>query len=174
MAGGQVADLGCGPGHVGAYLHGLGPPVVGVDLSPAMIDIATRTYPGMRFQVGSMLDLDLPDASPAGVVALYSIIHIPTAQPPRVFAEVHRALSPGGQALFAFQTGDGSPTHRDRRVARPPRLAHRLVAAAGRRHRPPRPAGLPVHARLHRDPGEAEARPRAYVFARKGDAVREA
>ena len=34
-------------------------------------------------------------------------------------------------------------------------------------------AGFPVHARLHRDPGEAEAPPRAYVFARKGDAVRD-
>ena len=109
---GDVADLDCGPGHVGAYLHGLGLPVVGVDLSPAMIDIAAATYPELRFQVGSMLDLDIPDASLAGVVAFYSIIHIPTEQLPRVFAEIHRVLSPGGRVLVAFQTGDGTPTHR--------------------------------------------------------------
>ena len=172
--GGEVADLGCGPGHVGAYLHGLGLPVVGVDLSPAMIDIAAAAYPELRFQVGSMLDLDLPDASLAGVVAFYSIIHVPTEQLPRVFAEVHRVLSPGGRALFAFQTGDGTPTHR--RDAE--WLGHRVSLTAWCRPLDDvtgllAAAGLPVHAQLHRDPDEAEAQPRAYVFARKGDAVRD-
>lgn len=31
--GGPVADLGSGPGHVAAHLHGLGLDVVGIDLS---------------------------------------------------------------------------------------------------------------------------------------------
>ncbi|MGW0595203.1 class I SAM-dependent methyltransferase, partial [Streptosporangium sp. NPDC002607] len=50
---GQVADLGCGPGHITAYLDGLGLAVVGVDASPAMIELARQAYPGLRFDVGS-------------------------------------------------------------------------------------------------------------------------
>lgn len=44
--GGPVADVGCGPGHVTAHLHGLGVDAFGVDLSPAMIDVARRDHPG--------------------------------------------------------------------------------------------------------------------------------
>jgi SAM-dependent methyltransferase len=40
--GGPVADLGCGPGHVTAHLQELGISAFGVDLSPAMIDVARR------------------------------------------------------------------------------------------------------------------------------------
>jgi trans-aconitate methyltransferase len=47
--GGPVADLGCGPGHVTAHLDGLGLSVFGVDLSPGMVEVARRTYPGLRF-----------------------------------------------------------------------------------------------------------------------------
>lgn len=72
-----VADLGCGPGHYTAYLHSRGVPVFGVDLSPQMIELACREYPGIRFEVGSMLELELPDGSVGGVSSHYSIIHTP-------------------------------------------------------------------------------------------------
>src|SRR5262245_60611420 len=55
--GGPVADVGCGPGHVTAHLNGLGVDAFGVDLSPAMIGVAQRDHPGLRFEVGSMTDL---------------------------------------------------------------------------------------------------------------------
>lgn len=58
--GGQVVDVGCGPGHVAAHLHDLGVDVLGVDLSRGMIDVARRDHPGLRFEVGSMTDLHLP------------------------------------------------------------------------------------------------------------------
>jgi SAM-dependent methyltransferase len=66
---GPVADVGCGPGRVTGYLNGLGLPVFGIDLSPEMIAVARRTYPDLRFEVGSMLRLDLPDAALGGVLA---------------------------------------------------------------------------------------------------------
>jgi SAM-dependent methyltransferase len=43
--GGPVADVGCGPGHVTAHLLGLGIDAFGIDLSPAMIDVARRDHP---------------------------------------------------------------------------------------------------------------------------------
>jgi SAM-dependent methyltransferase len=39
---GAVCDLGCGPGHVGRYLHDRGVEVRGVDLSPRMVEEARR------------------------------------------------------------------------------------------------------------------------------------
>lgn len=43
---GRVLDLGCGPGHWSAHLHGLGADVVGVDLVPEFVAHARRTHPG--------------------------------------------------------------------------------------------------------------------------------
>ncbi|SCE83256.1 Methyltransferase domain-containing protein [Micromonospora coriariae] len=104
--GGPVADVGCGPGRITAHLHGLGIDAFGVDLSPGMIEVARRDHPGLRFEVGSMTDLDLADASVAGLVAWYSLIHIPDDQVGSVFAHFRRVLRPGGLLLLSFHVGD--------------------------------------------------------------------
>ena len=95
--GGPVADLGCGPGRVTAYLHGLGLSVFGLDLSAQMVALARREHPGLRFEQGSMKALDMPDGTLGGIVAWYSIIHVPQERLPEVFAEFHRVLAPGGR-----------------------------------------------------------------------------
>jgi SAM-dependent methyltransferase len=100
-----IADIGCGPGHVARYLHDRGAHSAGFDLSPRMIDIATRTHPGIDFQVADMRSLPVADQSWGAIVAFYSIIHIPPAGLPAVFAEFHRVLRPGGLALLSFHLG---------------------------------------------------------------------
>ncbi|WP_222719875.1 class I SAM-dependent DNA methyltransferase [Actinokineospora xionganensis] len=105
---GPVADVGCGPGHVTAHLRGLGVDAFGIDLSPGMIDVARREYPGLRFEVGSMTDLHLGDASVAGVLAWWSLIHLPDDEVPTVFAHFHRVLRPGGPLQLGFHVGDVS------------------------------------------------------------------
>ncbi|PSL55733.1 methyltransferase family protein [Saccharothrix carnea] len=104
--GGPVADIGCGPGLITAHLRGLGLDAFGVDLSPRMVEIARRDHPGVRFDVGSMTDLDLEDGSVGGVLAFYSVIHVPDAEVPRVFAHFHRVLRPGGVVMLGFHVGD--------------------------------------------------------------------
>jgi ubiquinone/menaquinone biosynthesis C-methylase UbiE len=108
LAGGNklVADVGCGPGRVTILLSRLGLDAFGIDLSPGMLALARRTYPELRFEEGSMLALDLPDASLGGLLAYYSIIHIPWEQRAQVFAEFHRVLAPGGVLMLVFQIGD--------------------------------------------------------------------
>ncbi|SNY45259.1 class I SAM-dependent DNA methyltransferase [Paractinoplanes atraurantiacus] len=106
--GGPVADVGCGPGHVTARLRQLGVDAFGIDLSPAMIDVARRDHPGLRFAVGSMTDLPLADASAAAVLAFWSLIHVPDDEIPAVFGHFHRVLRPGGLVLAGFHVGDGS------------------------------------------------------------------
>jgi SAM-dependent methyltransferase len=106
--GGPVADVGCGPGHVTAHLRGLGVDAFGIDLSPAMIDIARRDHPGSRFGIGSMTDLPLADASAGGVLAFWSLIHIPDEAIPVVFSHFRRVLRPGRPLLIGFHVGDES------------------------------------------------------------------
>ncbi|MEV8609753.1 class I SAM-dependent methyltransferase [Amycolatopsis sp. NPDC051373] len=101
---GRVADIGCGPGWVTAHLRTLGVDAFGLDLSPAMIAFARSAHTGVPFAVGSMTDLPVPSGSLGGVLAFWSLIHIPDAVLPTVLTHFHRALRPGGVALVGFHS----------------------------------------------------------------------
>jgi ubiquinone/menaquinone biosynthesis C-methylase UbiE len=102
---GVICDLGCGPGHVAAFLNGCGTEVVGVDLSPQMVAEARRRYPGLTFQQGNFLALEVPDDTWAGIAAFYSLIHVPRDEVTHVLEELRRVLKPGGLLLTAFHVG---------------------------------------------------------------------
>ncbi|MFD7153076.1 class I SAM-dependent DNA methyltransferase [Kribbella sp. NPDC059898] len=110
-SGRPVLDVGCGPGRTTGLLAGRDLPVIGIDLSPGMIEVARRDHPGLDFRVGSMTALDLPDRSVAAVVSWWSIIHLPRDVVPQAFAEFHRVLAPGGFLLLGFHVGEQS-THK--------------------------------------------------------------
>lgn len=164
--GGPVADVGCGPGYVTGYLHDLGVDAFGIDLSPEMIAIARREHPDLRFEVGTMTDLDLADSSVAGVVAFWSVIHVPDNAVPGVFDQFRRVLHPGGPLLVGFHVGDekrhtsegytGRPISVDSHHRRPSRVAGWL-----------RDAGFTIEAELVMRPDEAV--PGAVIFARCPD-----
>src|SRR5438128_10753053 len=105
---GLVCDVGCGPGHVGRYLTERGVDVFGLDLSSEMVALARRRNPSMRFEQGDLRALGLPDASLAGIVAFYSLIHLERAEIASALTELARVLVPGGLILIAFHGGDGS------------------------------------------------------------------
>ncbi|WP_371674272.1 class I SAM-dependent methyltransferase [Streptomyces sp. NBC_00289] len=152
---GQVADLGCGPGHVTAHLNELGLAACGVDASPTMIELARQAYPGLRFDVGSMAALDIADGLLGGVLSRWSIIHTPPQELPVILAEFHRVLAPGGHLLLGFSASEDAshPTQAfDHAVA----LAYRwspdhLVAML-------REFGLAEVARLVREPQPTDRR----------------
>lgn len=102
---GSVLDVGCGPGRVTALLQSLGVDAFGIDLSPGMIEVARRDHPGLRFEVGSMTDLDLPDDSLGGIVSWWSSIHLPPDAYATAYSEFYRVLRPGGQLLVGFHEG---------------------------------------------------------------------
>jgi SAM-dependent methyltransferase len=104
--GARVVEIGCGPGRITAHLAGLGLDASGIDLSPSMIEQARERHPGLEFRVGQMTALELPPGAVAGLVAWYSVIHVPPAEHPAVFAGFRRALAPGGHLLLAFHAGD--------------------------------------------------------------------
>lgn len=165
---GPVADLGCGPGHVAAFLAAAGAAVVGFDLSSGMIDQARRRYPALDFRQGDLRSLDAADATYGGVIAFYSIIHLAEGELDPAFAEWRRALRPGGLALVAFHIGD-SVVHLDEWWDHPVDLDFRFlpvewVTSALER------AQFTIEARLQRSPYPGVEHPsqRAYVLARKG------
>jgi SAM-dependent methyltransferase len=104
--GGEVCDMGCGPGHVARYLRDAGASVFGLDLSPGMLEQARKLNPQMLFREGNMLALDLGDATLAGVAAFYAIVNISGKSLPLIFREIHRVLKSGGLLLLAFHVGN--------------------------------------------------------------------
>jgi ubiquinone/menaquinone biosynthesis C-methylase UbiE len=163
---GRVADVGCGPGRVTAFLAAQGLDVVGVDVSPAMLRIARDAHPGIRFEDGRLTALSFRDGSLRGLVCWYSIIHTPSEHLDVVFAELRRVLSGDGHLLLAFQAGDGEGLNRVDAYGTgvsltsyrhlPDQVARSLVAA-----------GLEVHARAVRAPElEYESTPQAFILAR--------
>jgi SAM-dependent methyltransferase len=162
---GPVADVGCGPGRVTIVLHELGLDAFGIDLSPGMIAHARRTYPALRFEVGSMLALDLPDASLGGLLGYYSVIHVPWERRPEVFAEFHRVLAPGGLLMLAFQVGDdclhldeafGKTINCDWYRQQPDEICQLL-----------RDAGFALWATVLRERDGVDKTPQGFVLARK-------
>ena len=103
---GTACEVGCGPRHVAAYLHTRGVQICGVDLSPEMVERARRLNPAIEFEQADMMALDAPDESWIGIVAFYSIIHIPRANVVSALRELRRVLRPGGVLLLSFHIGD--------------------------------------------------------------------
>lgn len=104
--GGQVLDVGCGPGHIAVLLAQEAPglTVTGIDLVPAMIALAQRHAAAaelsdrVRFQVADVASLPFPDDQFDLVVSSLSLHHWP--DPARGLAEIDRVLRPGGRVLI--------------------------------------------------------------------------
>jgi SAM-dependent methyltransferase len=126
---GRVVELGCGPAHVAAYLSQRGVDVSGLDLSPQMVVEAKRLFPDVEVIVGDMLALPFADASLAGLVSFYSIIHFDDDQLVTAFTEMARVLIDDGLLALAFHVGD-EVVHRDQWWEMPVVLDARFLPTA--------------------------------------------
>src|ERR1700683_583408 len=103
--GAPIADLGCGPGYVAAWVADHGCPAVGIDLSPEMIATGRRDHPEVEFREGDLFSLPAAAGEFGSAVALYSIIHLEPSELHFVFDEIRRTLRPSGRLLVAFHVG---------------------------------------------------------------------
>lgn len=122
---GPVCDVGCGPGHVAAYLHARGVDVLGVDISPGMVEVARRLHPEIVFRTGDMCALDVEDGAWAGIVAFYAIVHLQLVDVTPALRELRRVLQPEGLLFLAFHVGS-EVVHRDELFGQPVQLDFRL------------------------------------------------
>jgi ubiquinone/menaquinone biosynthesis C-methylase UbiE len=168
VGGGEVCDMGCGPGHVARYLRDAGTTVFGLDLSPRMLEQARQFNPDLSFREGNMMALDLQDGTLAGIAAFYAIVNIPQESLPLVFREMERVLQPGGLLLLAFHTG-AEVLHEDELWGRPISMDFFLFQPSAIRNYI-EAAGLAVEDIVEREPYPPEVAyqsRRAYIFARK-------
>ncbi|UXW84914.1 class I SAM-dependent methyltransferase [Microbacterium azadirachtae] len=102
---GSLLDAGCGPGLWTAFLAGAGRDVIGLDVSAEFLAAARERHPALRFEAASVRDLPFADEAFGGVLAWYSLIHLPPDELPAVIAELGRVLAPGGRMLIGFFDG---------------------------------------------------------------------
>jgi ubiquinone/menaquinone biosynthesis C-methylase UbiE len=107
VAGELVLDLGCGPGQVSGYLTDNGLLVVGMDLSQRMLGVARRRTGMTHVVCGDMRSIPFGPSSFSGVVAYYSVHHLPRSALRTAFDEIHRVLKPSGAFVVATHLGEG-------------------------------------------------------------------
>lgn len=106
--GATILDLGCGTGHVTVELSFRGFRTIGVDPSARMLQIARKRYPSRTWIPG---DAHFPADSPAvraagpvaGILARFSLIHVPPHEMPGVLASWAEHTAPGCTVLLVFQ-----------------------------------------------------------------------
>ncbi|MBI2887495.1 MAG: class I SAM-dependent methyltransferase [Chloroflexi bacterium] len=111
---GAALDIGCGPGHLTAQLARLSPGLrlVGLDLAPEMLRLASHTYGDadgrLTWQQGQAEALPFPDRHFDLVVSSFSLHE--WAEPVCVFDEIARVLKPGGRfAIFDSRRDMAAP-----------------------------------------------------------------
>lgn len=106
---GVALDAACGTGRHAASLVERGWKAIGVDTTPAMLDVARTKVPSATFYEGRLEALPLEDAFVDLVVCALALTHVDDLGP--VFAEFARVLRPGGQVIttdihpFLTETG---------------------------------------------------------------------
>lgn len=102
---GPVLEVGIGTGLVAAALRDAGRPVVGVDLSAAMLRTAVERVPG-RVAVADARHLPVAGGAVAAAYLIH-VLHL-VGDVDRVLAEVVRVVAPGGQ-VFTSVTRPWTP-----------------------------------------------------------------
>lgn len=101
---GLVVDLGCGSGILAQELSRAGRPVLGIDLSPAMLALAKKRAPKATFHQASLLEAELPPCTAIAIVgegANYLADGRDHARRSRkLWARCFEALAPGGILLL--------------------------------------------------------------------------
>jgi len=98
LAGQQVLDVACGPGHLAAAAAARGAVAHGLDFSAAMVGLARKTHPDIVVMEGDAEDLPYPDSTFHAVVSSFGMHHVP--RPEVALAECRRVLKSGAHIAF--------------------------------------------------------------------------
>lgn len=108
ISGKRCLDVGTGTGEIAFHLArtaGADSTVVGVDITPRMLELAARKEKDLvlpvsiDWRVGDALNLDIPDDSFDVVTSGYMLRNVTDIQ--RAVSEMHRVLAPGGKVVVA-------------------------------------------------------------------------
>jgi SAM-dependent methyltransferase len=103
-----LLDAGCGAGRFARRAAGRGAHVAGIDITPALLDIARAHVPGADLRLGDLQRLPWPDDAFDVVTGFNTFFYAEDLG--EALREAHRVARPGGRlALTAF----GRPEHGD-------------------------------------------------------------
>ena len=102
---GKILDIGCGPGRDLVAFKSQGHTVVGLDATPAFVEIAKKLS-GCEVWQQSFLNLDLPKAEFDGIFANASLIHVPSDEMVKVLQNLHKALVVSGAIVMSMCRGN--------------------------------------------------------------------
>jgi ubiquinone/menaquinone biosynthesis C-methylase UbiE len=99
----KVLDLGCGTGVSRTkFLVDSGFNVTGIDFSEKMLKYARKNVPEAIFIQQDMTTIDFQENTFDGLIACYSIIHVPREKHALLFKTIHTLLKPGGVMLISL------------------------------------------------------------------------
>jgi SAM-dependent methyltransferase len=99
---GPVGDIGCGPGHISKHLSTLGLEMLGIDISPTMIELARARFPAGKFWIGSMQQLPFPTSSWNAAISIWATLHCDAPARMETFHELARCVRRDGYLLHSF------------------------------------------------------------------------
>ena len=106
----KALDVGCGSGgRVIAALLQAGFDVIGLDVSPTMLEYAKARHPDASFIRADICEWQVPEKYDL-IVAWDSIFHVPHDSQRPVVEKLCDALAPGGAILFTASGVDGEIT----------------------------------------------------------------
>jgi SAM-dependent methyltransferase len=103
--GGDVLDLGCGPGTSAGILAKAGFKITATDAVPEMIELASK-HAGVNAYCATFDDIS-GDNIYDGIWANFSLLHAAKADMPRHLAALSKALRSGGQFHIGMKEGTG-------------------------------------------------------------------
>ena len=96
---GVALDAACGTGRHAEYLASFGHEVIGVDVTPEMLEVARTKVPAARFKLADLMALPLPDDAVDLAVCALSLTHFTDLEAP--LAEIARVVRTGGHAVIS-------------------------------------------------------------------------
>jgi predicted TPR repeat methyltransferase len=103
---GDVLDLGCGTGLMGAVLHELlGGRMVGIDLSPRMLEASRGKHVYTELRCADVLTALLGDRTQYALILMADLLCYFGALE-KIFTAARSRLAPGGVLLFSIEAGE--------------------------------------------------------------------
>jgi ubiquinone/menaquinone biosynthesis C-methylase UbiE len=90
-------DIGCGEGRVTRDLRELGHNVVGLDVSPSMVEAAREADPGGDYLLASATEMPFEDGAADVAIAFMTLMDMDDM--PGALREIARVLEPGGRLV---------------------------------------------------------------------------
>lgn len=103
---GRILDVGCGPGRDLMAFKTLGQEAIGLDATPAFVDMA-KHITGCEVWQQNFLNLNLPMQHFDGVFANASLLHVPEANMEQVLRDLYECLVVGGAIVTSLARGSG-------------------------------------------------------------------